>query len=109
MIRNGVAHNEDLSGKSPLLRLTGSGDVNIGGNAVDYVAKVSVVGTSTGQGGRELADLRGVTVPVKITGPLDAPRYRADLGATVSEVAKKKAEEKLKEQLQDRLKGLLRR
>ena len=108
VIRNGVAHNEDLSGKSPLLRLTGSGDVNIGGNAVDYVAKVSVVGTSTGQGGRELADLRGVTVPVKITGPLDAPRYRADLGATVSEVAKKKAEEKLKEQLQDRLKGLLR-
>lgn len=109
VIRNGIAHNEDLSGKSPLLRLTGSGDINLGGNTVDYVAKVSVVGTSTGQGGRELADLRGVTVPVKISGPLDAPRYRADLRATVGQAVKQKAEEKLKEQLQDRLKGLLRR
>jgi AsmA protein len=109
VIRNGVAHNEDLSGKSPLLRLGGSGDVDIGANTVDYTAKVSVVGTASGQGGRELADLRGVTVPVKITGPLDAPRYRVDLGATVEQAARQKAEEKLKEQLQDRLKGLLRR
>jgi hypothetical protein len=46
---------------------------------------------------------------VKITGPLDAPRYRVDLGATVEQAARQKAEEKLKEQLQDRLKGLLRR
>ena len=109
VIRNGIAHNEDLSGKSPLLRLGGSGDVDIGANTVDYTAKVSVVGTASGQGGRELADLRGVTVPVKITGPLDAPRYRVDLGATVEQAARQKAEEKLKEQLQDRLKGLLRR
>jgi AsmA protein len=108
-IRNGVAHNEDLSGKSPLLRLAGSGDVNIGANTIDYVAKVSVVGTSTGQGGREATDLRGVTVPVKISGPLDAPRYRADLGATAEQAVRQKAEEKVKEQLQNRLKDLLRR
>lgn len=109
VIRNGVAHNDDLSGKSPLLRLAGSGDVDIGANTVDYTAKVSVVGTAAGQGGKELADLRGVTVPVKIFGSLDAPRYRVDLGAVATQAVKRKAEEKLKEQLQDRLKGLLRR
>ena len=40
----------------------------------------------------EAAELRGVTVPVKITGPLEAPRFRVDLGATVGDAVKQKAE-----------------
>jgi AsmA protein len=109
VIKNGVAHNEDLSAKSPLLRLAGSGDVNIGAGSIDYVARASVVGSSAGQGGKDAAELRGVTVPVKITGPLDAPRFRVDLGATVGQAVKQRAEEKLRERVQDRLKDLLRR
>jgi AsmA protein len=105
VVKNGIAHNDDLSAKSPLLRLAGSGDVDIGAGTIDYLAKVSVVGTSGGQGGKEAADLRGVTVPVKISGPLDAPRFRADLGAAARDIAREKAEEKIKEekdQLRDR-------
>jgi AsmA protein len=109
VIRNGVAHNDDLSAKSPLLRLAGSGDVDIGANSIDYLIKASVVASSGGQGGKELAELRGVTVPVKVTGPLDAPRFRADLRATVGDAVKQRAEDKLKERVQDRLKDLLRR
>jgi AsmA protein len=109
VIRNGVAHNEDLSAKSPLMRLAGSGDIDIGAGSIDYLAKVSVVQSSSGQGGKDLGELRGVTVPVKITGPLDAPRFRADLGAAAGDAVKQRAEEKLKERVQDRLKGLLRR
>src|SRR5882762_4369500 len=109
VIRNGVAHNDDLSAKSPLLRLAGSGDIDIGANSIDYLVKASVVASSGGQGGMELAELRGVTLPVKITGPLDAPRFRADLGAAAGDAVKQRAEEKLKERVQDRLKGLLRR
>ncbi len=109
VIKNGIAHNEDLSAKSPLLRLAGSGDIDIGANSIDYLVKASVVASSAGQGGKELAELRGVTVPVKITGPLDAPRFRADLGAAAGDAVKQRAEEKLKERVQDRLKGLLRR
>jgi AsmA protein len=109
VIRNGVAHNEDLSAKSPLLRLAGSGDIDIGANSIAYLVKVSVVASSGGQGGKDLAELRGVTVPVKITGTLDAPRFRADLAATVGDAVKQRAEDKLKERAQDRLKGLLRR
>jgi AsmA protein len=105
VIKNGIAHNDDLSAKSPLLRIAGSGDVDIGAGTIDYVARVSIVGTSGGQGGKEAAELRGVTVPVKITGPLDAPRFRADLGSAARDVAKEKAQEKIqeeKEQLRDR-------
>lgn len=113
LIKNGVAHNDDLAAKSPALRLAGSGDVDIGAGTIDYLAKVSIVGSSGGQGGKDAADLRGVTVPVKITGPLDAPRFRADLGAAVGDAAREKAEdkvkEKVKERAKDKLKGLLRR
>ena len=109
VIRNGVAHNDDLSAKSPLLRLAGSGDVDIGANSIDYLIKASVVASSGGQGGKELAELRGVTVPVKVTGPLDAPRFRADLRATVGDAVRQRAEDKLKERAQDRLRDLLRR
>jgi len=120
LIKNGVAHNDDLSAKSPLLRLAGSGDVDIGAGTIDYLAKVSVVGSSGGQGGREAADLRGVTVPVKITGTLDAPRFRADLRAAAGDAAREKLDEKkeqvkeqikekAKERAKDRLKDLLRR
>src|SRR6266513_2021923 len=109
VIRNGVAHNDDLSAKSPLLRLAGSGDIDLGANSIDYLIKASVVASSSGQGGKDLAELRGVTVPVKVSGPLDAPRFRADLRATVGDAVKQRAEDKLKERAQDRLKSLLRR
>jgi len=112
VIKNGVAHNDDLSAKAPALRLGGAGDINIGANAIDYLAKVSFVASSSGQGGKDVADLNGKTLPVKIDGPLDAPQFHPDLGALFRDVAKQqiqKQEDKLKERLQDKLKGLLRR
>ena len=112
VIKNGVAHNDDLSAKAPLLRLSGAGDVNIGANAIDYLAKVSIVASSTGQGGKDLADLNGQTLPVKIDGTLDAPQFHPDLNALLKGVVKQqagKAEDKVKEQLKEKLKDLLRR
>jgi AsmA protein len=112
-IRNGVAHNNDLSMKSPLLRLGGEGDVNIGANSMDYLAKATVVGTLEGQGGAELGSLKGITVPVRISGPFDGLRYKLDFNALASEAVKQKVEQKkeeikgkVQEQLQDKLKGL---
>ncbi|HET7198380.1 MAG TPA: hypothetical protein VFI86_06915, partial [Burkholderiales bacterium] len=67
--------------------------------------------------------LAGLTVPVHLTGPLDAMKYDVDYGAVARDVAKSKIGEKLKERLGgqsgeggssldqklDKLKGLLRR
>ncbi len=69
-----------------------------------------MVASSTGQGGKDLADLNGITVPVRISGPLQDPQIRPDLKAAAGSAVKQqaqKAEEKLKERVQDRLKGLL--
>lgn len=100
-IRDGLARNNDLSLKSPLLRVGGEGEINLGLDTINYLVKASVVGTSQGQGGRELEELRGVTVPVRVTGALTAPSYRLDFGSMVTE----KAKQELKSRLQERLLG----
>ena len=112
-IKNGVAHNSDLSGKSPLLRLGGEGDIDIGNEKLDYLVKATVVATTAGQGGSELAQLKGLTVPVKLTGPFSAPQYKIDFSGIAASAAKAivetKTEEikaKVQDQVQDKLKGL---
>ena len=104
-IANGVARNKDLSMKSPLLRIGGEGEINIGADTIDYLVKASVVGTSKGQGGRDVDDLRGITVPVRVAGPLKAPSYKLDFGAMITDTARQKVEDAVKSRLQDRLLG----
>ena len=104
-IKNGVAHNNDLAMKSPLLRVGGEGTINIGNDSIDYLIKASIVGTTKGQGGRELADLHGVTVPVRVAGPLDAPSYKLDFAALATDAAKQKLEATVRDQLEKRLGG----
>jgi AsmA protein len=117
-IKNGVAHNEDLEVKAPLFRIGGRGDIDIGNSRLDYTTKATVVGTSKGQGGAELEQLSGLTVPVKLSGPFDDIKYDVQYGAVASDLAKSKAGEKVKENLEknrdkieerlgDKLKGLL--
>jgi AsmA protein len=104
-IRNGVAHNDDLSVKAPLFRLSGAGDIDIANERIDYRAKAAVVGTAEGQGGRELDQLRGLSVPVRIVGPFDALKYEIDYKSIATETAKSR----VKEKLQDKLRGLFKR
>ncbi|MBX3666523.1 MAG: AsmA family protein [Burkholderiales bacterium] len=104
-IAGGVARNNDLSMKSPLLRVGGEGEVNIGADTVNYLVKASIVGSGKGQGGRETGELRGVTVPVRISGPLAAPSYKLDFGAMITDSAKQKVGDAVKKQLQKHLPG----
>ncbi len=121
-IKNGVATNNDLAVKSPLLRLGGAGTIDIGASSIDYTAKASVVESLAGQGGGDLAGLRGVTVPVHLSGPFTALSYQLDLNAVAVQVLKNKAADQVKNllgnkqggtapgsNLGDVLKGLLRK
>lgn len=102
-IHNGVAHNDDLSLLSPLLRVTGSGDIDIGHDSLNYVTKAKLVGSLQGQGGQN--NLSGLTVPVKLSGPYSNLKYTLDFGAMVSEAAKQKVRTEIKNKLQDQLKN----
>ena len=106
-LQNGVARSNDLSLKSPLLRVGGDGSIDIGRSVLDYTVRASVVGTSSGQGGRELADLKGVTIPVRLNGPFDAPSWQIDWSAAAKDALKSKVGEELKGKAEDKLKQSL--
>ncbi|RFC34669.1 MAG: AsmA protein [Candidatus Nitrotoga sp. LAW] len=110
-INNGLAHNDDLLLKSPLLRLSGNGDINIGNDTINYLANATLAKTLKGQGGKDIVG--GITVPVRLSGPFNDLKYTLDFGAMASNVVKQKIEAKkeeiktkLQDQLQDKLKGL---
>jgi AsmA protein len=98
-IANGVARNSDLEMKSPLLRVAGEGEINIGADSLNYLVKASVVGTTKGQGGRELEELHGVTIPVRVSGPLASPSYKLDFGKAATDTAKQRVTDELRKRL----------
>jgi AsmA protein len=109
-IKNGVAHNEDLSLKSPLIRVGGVGDVNIAEDSVNYVVKASVVGSLAGQGGKEVGELKGFTVPVRVAGPYDQLKYKVEFSQMLGGMSKEQVEsvkETAKEAVKSQLKDLL--
>jgi AsmA protein len=123
-IKDGVAVNEDLEMKSPLLRVSGGGKIDVGASSIDYTTRVSVVGTMKGQDGRNVDQLRGVTVPVKLSGPFDKLAWNIDWNVAAQEALKSQVAQKLAPQVQaekekardavqkkarDALKGLLQR
>lgn len=109
--KNGLIDNQDLSLKSPLLRISGAGQASLPKETIDYSLKVAIVGTISGQGGKELAELKGLTIPVKIGGTFSEPKPTVDLANLVKDKAKQelkaKAEDKIKEKLGDDVGGLL--
>ncbi len=111
-IKNGIAHNGDFLAKSPFLRLTGEGDINLPDSTLNYLAKAAVVASGAGQGGKEAADLKGLSVPVRVSGPFTALKYKLEFGSVFSDSAKQQFEEKkdaIKEKLEDKLKEKLKK
>lgn len=109
VIKDGVARNDDLDVRAPLVRVGGAGDIDIGNSQLNYLAKATVVATSKGQGGADLEHLSGITVPVKLTGPFDAPKYEIDYRSIAGEAAKAKVKEEVKEKVGKKLRDLLKR
>jgi AsmA protein len=105
-IKNGIAHNADFLAKSPFLRLTGEGDINLPDSSLNYLAKAAVVASSAGQGGKDYTDLNGLTIPVRASGPFAAIKYKLEFGSIASDSAKQKLEDK-KVELRDKLKSKL--
>lgn len=89
-IKNGVAHNDDLSMKAPLFRITGAGNIDIANETLDYLAKPTVVASLKGQGGSDLQDLNGLTIPVKLSGTFAKPAYAIDFAGLATALAQKK-------------------
>ena len=75
--RNGIVRMDDLELKAPAFRLQGGGVLaDLHTDTIDYRAVATVVNTAKGAGGRELADLEGLALPLIVDGTLDDPKIR---------------------------------
>ncbi|AVG18158.1 AsmA family protein [Chromobacterium vaccinii] len=98
---SGVARSQDLKLASQLVNVNGGGKVDLKQSIVDYTMDVQA-------NPQEFVRLKGVNVPLKITGPLNAPVYALDFNALVK--GKKTEGEKqqaLKQQLQKQITTIL--
>ncbi|WP_018863443.1 AsmA family protein [Thioalkalivibrio sp. ARh3] len=105
-IRDGVVHNDDLEANSPLLRIRGEGQADLTDDTLDYLLNTTLVDTIEGQGGRPLDDLRGIRLPIRITGTFGDPSFRLDLEDILRERFEDDARERLREE-GDRLRDSL--
>ena len=75
-----MASNDDLSAKTPLLRLAGHGVIDLVQETLDYDLQALLATTLEGQGGADLGQLKGWSIPLHIGGPFGA--IRLQLGAS---------------------------
>jgi AsmA protein len=83
VITDGVAKNEDLNLASPLLRATGAGTVDLPARSLDYTVRPKVVASLEGQDGDK--GLRGVEVPLHITGSWEEPDIQPDIAGAIND------------------------
>lgn len=89
----GILNSDDLLMQSPLLRATGKGSFNFVAETIDYVLKPVLIGEAA----ENLGDLKGIAIPVKMSGNLYEPAIKVDvvsaLAASQKEKVTKKADE----------------
>ncbi len=113
VVKKGILDNRDFLAKSPYLRVTGKGQVNLVSETLDYTVKAVIVKTAKGAGGKDLDELTGIPIPIHLTGPYQKPKLeiqwaevlvaaqKADLGEKAKKYQGKL--EKKKEKLQHKL------
>lgn len=85
LIKDGVARNEDLALKSPVMRAEGRGHIDVGNSNLDYRFKAALAGNYR------------VTVPVRVVGSFADPEYEINYAAVAADVAKTKVGDRVKD------------
>lgn len=102
-ISNGVLANNDLRLLSPLIRVNGAGTVNMPQKTLNYRVEPKLAASLEGQGGQ--ADVKGIEVPVLITGSWSNPRFAPDLASMIQN--RDNIESTIKSIKEDKGKGLI--
>jgi AsmA protein len=87
VLRNGVASNQDLDGRSDFLHVGGAGTIDLVQGRLDYRLRARVVNTASGRAGPEMMMLNGVTVPVQLSGAFGGIEWQVNWGEVTAAVA----------------------
>ena len=76
-IASGIVETDNHKMTSALLKVAASGKVDIVQSTIDMLANPEVVAGAEGKSGTN--DLAGLSVPIRIEGPLDAPKIKPEI------------------------------
>jgi AsmA protein len=91
---------------SPFLRVNATGFADLKDESMDLLVKTKIVATSKGQGGESLRELKGLTVPIKISGTFSDPDFSLELKSLLESQVKQKIEQKkteIKEKVEEKV------
>jgi AsmA protein len=115
-VENALLTNRDLTGVLDFMRITGTGTVNLLDDKINFDLKAAMVDGPKLQSDPAMVKYAGDTLPLRVTGTIDAPSVLPDFGAIVKSRVTKEADKKLEEKkdeasdrIRDRLRGLLNR
>lgn len=103
-IKNGIAETSSLQMTSPLLKVAAAGTVDLTRSTINMLANPEIVAGPQGQSGAN--DLAGLSVPVRIEGPLDQPTIRPEIKSMFADPEKAgKTINQIGDALQKKFKG----
>jgi AsmA protein len=76
-IASGIVETDNLKMTSSLLKVAASAKIDLVQSTIDMLANPEVVAGAEGKSGAN--DLAGLSVPIRIEGPLDAPKINPEI------------------------------
>jgi len=98
-LAKGSLRSDSLRAEVPFLAVTGGGTANLLEGQLDYALKAKVIEDPTFPDGETIKDLKGLTIPLTIKGPLADPSVGVDLAGLSTSIATEAVREKLLERL----------
>ncbi|MFV0489352.1 MAG: AsmA family protein, partial [Vibrio fluvialis] len=102
-LNKGEMTTDNLSMQSPLLRIHGEGKANYIQETVDFLVRTSIVGSLEGQGGKNIDELRDVTIPINVSGKWADPKFKLVFDDVLKQKAQKEIDRGL-EKINDKIK-----
>jgi AsmA protein len=89
-ILEGSSHGNSFDMRSPLFHIAGEGDLALDSGSISYRLAATVGSTLKRKTAGELAELKGVTVPIRVSGPHATPSIALDFAAASGDLVTKR-------------------
>jgi len=93
---NGVAKTDDIKVLTPLADLTGSGSADLNTQQLDYRLKMALSSGISEIDKAEFKKLEGNSLPLRISGSFNDPKFKIDVEKAAKQEVKQQAEKKLR-------------
>ncbi|EME9803210.1 AsmA family protein [Vibrio alginolyticus] len=103
-LNKGVVSTDNMQAQSPLLRVRGKGTANYINETVNFTISTSVVGSLEGQGGKDIDELKDITIPINVSGKWAEPKFKLVFDDVLKQKAQKEIDrgvEKLTDKIKD--------